>query len=67
MTSVPLPDPVTGRMGAAGVADRAMTSAPGWQPGDRVTLTAAAGEVILRRPAVPARLHRPWNGPGCPG
>jgi len=30
------------------VADRAMTSALGWQPGDRLTLTAA-GLVIARR------------------
>jgi bifunctional DNA-binding transcriptional regulator/antitoxin component of YhaV-PrlF toxin-antitoxin module len=39
-----------GRIGASGrVADRAMTSALGWQPGDRLTLTAAAGVVIARR------------------
>jgi hypothetical protein len=31
------------------VADRAMTSALGWQPGDRLTLAAAAGAVIARR------------------
>ena len=39
-----------GRMGESDrVADRAMTSALGWQPGDRLTLTAAAGVVIARR------------------
>ena len=39
-----------GRMDSSGrVADRAMTSALGWQPGDRLTLTAAAGVVIARR------------------
>jgi hypothetical protein len=39
-----------GRMDESGrVADRAMTSALGWQPGDRLTLTAAAGVVIARR------------------
>jgi hypothetical protein len=53
MTSVPLPDPVTGRTGASGVADRAMTSAPGWQPGDRLTLTAAACEVIVQAVCCP--------------
>jgi hypothetical protein len=38
-----------GRMDESGrVADRAMTSALGWQPGDRLTLTAAAGVVIAR-------------------
>ena len=31
------------------VADRAMTSPLGWRPGDRLTLTAAAGVVIARR------------------
>jgi len=31
------------------VADRAITSALGWQPGDRLTVTAAAGVVIARR------------------
>jgi bifunctional DNA-binding transcriptional regulator/antitoxin component of YhaV-PrlF toxin-antitoxin module len=40
----------TGRIDESGrVADRAMTSALGWQPGDRLTLTAAAGVVIARR------------------
>ena len=39
-----------GRMDESGrVADRAMTSALGWQPGDGLTLTAAAGVVIARR------------------
>jgi hypothetical protein len=43
-----------GRMDESGrVADRAMTSALGWQPGDRLTLIAAAGMVIAcaTRPA----------------
>ena len=31
------------------VADRAMTSMLGWQRGDRLTLTAAAGVVMARR------------------
>jgi bifunctional DNA-binding transcriptional regulator/antitoxin component of YhaV-PrlF toxin-antitoxin module len=48
-----IPDDVAygfGRMDESGrVADRAMTSALGWQPGDRLTLTAAAGIVIARR------------------
>ena len=39
-----------GRMDESGrVADRAMTSALGWKPGDRLTLTAAAGVVVARR------------------
>ena len=39
-----------GRIDASGrVADRAVTSALGWQPGDRLTLTAAAGVVTARR------------------
>ena len=39
-----------GRMDESGrVADRAMTSALGWQPGDRLTLTASAGMVIAGR------------------
>ncbi|HEV3287460.1 MAG TPA: AbrB/MazE/SpoVT family DNA-binding domain-containing protein [Streptosporangiaceae bacterium] len=39
-----------GRMDEWGrVADRAMITALGWQPGDRLTLTAAAGVVIARR------------------
>jgi len=39
-----------GRMDASGrVADRAMTCALGWQPGDRLTVTAAAGVVTARR------------------
>jgi bifunctional DNA-binding transcriptional regulator/antitoxin component of YhaV-PrlF toxin-antitoxin module len=48
-----VPDDVvygTGRIDESGrVADRAMTSALGWQPGDRLTLTATAGVVIARR------------------
>jgi bifunctional DNA-binding transcriptional regulator/antitoxin component of YhaV-PrlF toxin-antitoxin module len=48
-----VPDDVvygTGRMDESGrVADRAMTSVLGWQRGDRLTLTAAAGVVIARR------------------
>ena len=40
----------TGRIDESGrVADRAMTGALGWQPGDRLTFTAAAGVVIARR------------------
>jgi integrase/recombinase XerC len=43
----------TGRMDESGrVADRAMTGALGWQPGDRLTFTAAAGVVIARRDPV---------------
>ena len=39
-----------GRMDESGrVADRVMTSALGWQPGDRLTLIAAAGVVVARR------------------
>ena len=39
-----------GRMDSSGrVADRAMTRALGWQPGDRLTLTAAAGVILARR------------------
>ncbi len=57
MATVPevpvVPDDVVyglGRMDESGrVADRAMTSALGWQPGDRLTLTAAAGVVIACR------------------
>jgi len=48
-----VPDDVlygVGRIDESGrVADRAMTSALGWRPGDRLTLTAAAGVVIARR------------------
>ncbi|MGH3286376.1 MAG: AbrB/MazE/SpoVT family DNA-binding domain-containing protein [Streptosporangiaceae bacterium] len=48
-----IPDDVvygTGRIDESGRgADRAMTSALGWQPGDRLTMTAAAGVVIARR------------------
>ena len=39
-----------GRMDESGrVANRAMTAALGWQPGDRLTVTAAAGVVRVRR------------------
>lgn len=39
-----------GRMDSSGrVGDRTMTSALGWQPGDRLTLTAAVGVVFARR------------------
>jgi hypothetical protein len=39
-----------GRMDSSGrVGDRAMTAALGWQPGDRLTITAAAGVVTARR------------------
>jgi len=48
-----VPDDVAygfGRIDESGrVADRAMTSALGWRPGDRLTLTAAAGVVLARR------------------
>jgi len=48
-----VPDDVaygSGRMDQSGrVADRAITSVLGWQAGDRLTLTAAAGVVIARR------------------
>ena len=48
-----VPDDVVygfGRIDESGrVADRAMTSTLGWQPGDRLTLTASAGVVIARR------------------
>ena len=54
MPEVPVvPDDVVygfGRMDESGrVADRTITSALGWRPGDRLTLTAAAGMVIARR------------------
>jgi len=40
----------TGRIDESGrVGDRAMTGVLGWQPGDRLTFTAAAGVVIARR------------------
>ena len=39
-----------GRMDGSGrVADRAMTGALGWRPGDRLTLTADAGVLVARR------------------
>jgi len=39
-----------GRIDASGrVADRAITSALGWRPGDRLALAADAGVVIARR------------------
>ena len=48
-----VPDDVVygfGRMDESGrVADRAMTAMLGWQRGDRLTLTAAAGVVFARR------------------
>ena len=48
-----VPDDVVygfGRMDESGrVADRAMISALGWQPDDRLTITAGAGVVIARR------------------
>ena len=48
-----VPDDVVygfGRIDASGrVADRAMTSALGWRPGDRLALAADAGVVIARR------------------
>jgi bifunctional DNA-binding transcriptional regulator/antitoxin component of YhaV-PrlF toxin-antitoxin module len=48
-----VPDDVVygfGRMDESGrVADRAMTGVLGWQPGDRLTLTADAGVVVARR------------------
>jgi hypothetical protein len=60
-----VPDDVVygfGRMDSSGrVADRAMTSALGWQPADRLTLTAAAGMVIMPAKAyiaLPAALRR---------
>jgi Stage II sporulation protein E (SpoIIE) len=40
----------TGRIDESGrAADRTMTGVLGWQPGDRLTFTAAAGVVIARR------------------
>ncbi len=48
-----VPDDVvygTGRMDESGrVGDRAMIGVLGWQPGDRLTLTAAAGVMVARR------------------
>jgi bifunctional DNA-binding transcriptional regulator/antitoxin component of YhaV-PrlF toxin-antitoxin module len=43
----------TGRIDASGrVADRAIAAALGWRSGDRLTLTAEAGVVIVRRERV---------------
>ena len=40
----------TGRMDESGrVGDRGMIGVLGWQPGDRLTLTAAAGVMVARR------------------
>jgi hypothetical protein len=40
----------TGRMDGSGrVGDRGLTGVLGWQPGDRLTLTATAGVMIARR------------------
>lgn len=79
MPEVPaVPDDVAygfGRMDESGrVADRAMISTLGWQPGDRLTLTAAVGVVIARRDpggmvtmpskpylVIPAALRRRWG------
>jgi hypothetical protein len=48
-----LPDEVVyglGRMDVSGrVGDRAIVGVLGWQPGDRLTLTGAAGVVVARR------------------
>jgi hypothetical protein len=48
-----VPDDVvygTGRMDESGrVGDRGMIGVLGWQPGDRLTFTAAAGVVVARR------------------
>jgi AbrB family looped-hinge helix DNA binding protein len=54
MPAIPaVPDDVVygfGRIDASGrVADRAITSALGWRPGDRLALAAEAGVVIARR------------------
>ena len=53
-----------GRMDSSGrVADRAMTGALDWQPGDRLTLTAAAGVVLpaaTRAAWSPFRPSRTW-------
>jgi hypothetical protein len=69
-----------GRIDASGrVADRAVTGALGWRPGDRLTITGAEGVVLARRdpggpvimPAKPcvaglARWRRPgWLGAGA--
>ena len=48
-----LPDEVVygfGRIDVSGrIGDRAIAGVLGWQPGDRLTLTAAAGVVTARR------------------
>ena len=59
-----------GRMDSSGrVGDRAIISVLGWQPGDRLTLTADAGVVLARRdpggmitPALAVRVSR---SPAC--
>ena len=62
-----VPDDVAygfGRMDEWGrVADRAMIAALGWQPGDRLTLTAAAAwsrRAVIRAAWSPCRPSRTW-------
>ena len=63
-----VPDDVvygTGRIDESGrVGDRAMTGVLGWQPGDRLTFTAAAG--VVDRPPRPGR-HGHHAGQAVPG